>query len=452
MTGQSNPTGPATRSRRAVLTGLGLASGAWALGPNAPAQPTPCPVPLPPKGVHSATAFGAVGDGKTDDTAAIQKALNAAGLTGGVVTLPAGNYFVRGHLIVHANVTIEGVFRSPPARSQGFGSTILAVGGKGNANGEPLFFLKPNAAIKGLTVFYPEQDAKNPAEYPWCVRGQGDNVAVLDVLLVNPWNAVDFGTHACGRHFISGLHGQPLHTGLFVDQCLDCGRLENVHFWPFWTTEPLAVTREKGTAFRFARTDWQMVTNVFCLGYRTGFHFTAVRHDAGNAMVTNSGSDLCDVGVRVEYSQVHAGLLFTNCQINAGVLIENGSLGPVKFSNCGLFGTGTPDSPHLADAGAKATHVLNRGQGRATFVGCHFYHPEAPFVPKGYTDAGHPVVYSDGNGLTITGCDMTGFDRNHVRLGPKSKSTIVTSSRFLGGLKLEKTGKGIVVAENNIGE
>jgi hypothetical protein len=38
-------------------------------------------------------------------------------------------------------------------------------------------------------------------------------------------------------------------------------------------------------------------------------------------------------------------------------------------------------------------------------------------VPKGAVDAGHPVVYSDGNGLTITGCDMTGFTRNHVRLG-----------------------------------
>jgi hypothetical protein len=163
--------------------------------------------------------------------------------------------------------------------------------------------------------------------------------------------------------------------------------------------------------------------------------------DAGNAMIVNSGADLCDVAVRVEYSQVHAGLLFTNCQINAGVLIERESLGPVKFSNCGLFGTGTSDHPNLAVADAKATHVLNRGQGRATFIGCHFYFPEGPFVPEGAVDAGHPVVHSDGNGLTITGCDMTGFNRNHVRLGTKSKSTIVTSSRFLGGLKLETSGQ-----------
>ena len=447
----SSPAPPGT-NRRSMLAGFGLASGAWLLGADAQAQPTATSTPLLPNGVHSAASFGAVGDGKTDDTASIQKALNAAGLTGGVVLLPTGNFLVKGNLVVHANVTLEGVFRAPTARSQGYGATILATGGKGNANGEPLFFLKANAAIKGLTVFYPEQDAKKPVAYPWCIRGQGDNVAVIDVLMVNPWNAVDFGTHPCGRHLISGLHGQPLHTGIFVDQCLDCGRIENVHFWPFWTNEPLVATRKTGTAFRFARTDWQMLTNIFCLGYQTGFHFTAVRHDAGNAMIVNSGADLCDVAVRVEYSQVHAGLLFTNCQINAGVLIEKGSLGPVKFSNCGLFGTGTSDHPYLADADAKATHVLNRGQGRATFIGCHFYSPEGPFVPKDAVDAGHPVVYSDGNGLTITGCDMTGFNRNHVRLNTKSRSTIVTSSRFLGGLKLENTGKGKVVAGDNIDE
>jgi len=39
-------------------------------------------------------AFGAKADGKTDDTAAIRKALDAAGKLGGVVRLPAGEYTV----------------------------------------------------------------------------------------------------------------------------------------------------------------------------------------------------------------------------------------------------------------------------------------------------------------------------------------------------------------------
>jgi len=61
----------------------------------------------------------------------------------------------------------------------------------------------------------------------------------------------------------------------------------------------------EAVAFRFARTDWEMPSGCFCLGYKIGFHFIAVRHDAGNPLVVNSGPDICAVGVQVDYSQVH---------------------------------------------------------------------------------------------------------------------------------------------------
>ena len=60
--------------------------------------------------------FGARGNGKTDDTAAIQKALDAAGRQmGNVVLLPTGDYLIKGALNVPANVTLHGIFRAPVA-------------------------------------------------------------------------------------------------------------------------------------------------------------------------------------------------------------------------------------------------------------------------------------------------------------------------------------------------
>src|SRR2546428_667268 len=61
---------------------------------------------------------GAVGDGKTDDTAAFQKALDVAGQAGGgTVHAPRGSYLFAGHLNVPAGVTLEGVWNSVPAHT-----------------------------------------------------------------------------------------------------------------------------------------------------------------------------------------------------------------------------------------------------------------------------------------------------------------------------------------------
>ena len=52
--------------------------------------------------------YGAVGDGVTDDTSAIQKAFHAAGATGGLVYIPEGTCMVSGLTIPANNITIEG--------------------------------------------------------------------------------------------------------------------------------------------------------------------------------------------------------------------------------------------------------------------------------------------------------------------------------------------------------
>lgn len=52
--------------------------------------------------------FGAIGDGVTNDTLAIQRALNSVSGTGGKVFVPKGQYLVTGSLSMFSNVVLEG--------------------------------------------------------------------------------------------------------------------------------------------------------------------------------------------------------------------------------------------------------------------------------------------------------------------------------------------------------
>ncbi|MFC2088240.1 right-handed parallel beta-helix repeat-containing protein [Calditrichota bacterium] len=53
--------------------------------------------------------FGAAGNGKTDDTDAVQKAIKSAGKNGGIVFFPAGTYLIKSSLIPESNIILMGV-------------------------------------------------------------------------------------------------------------------------------------------------------------------------------------------------------------------------------------------------------------------------------------------------------------------------------------------------------
>jgi hypothetical protein len=58
--------------------------------------------------VANVRAFGAVGDGSTDDTAAIQDAIASLGTTGGTVYFPIGDYFITSALTISTAVELLG--------------------------------------------------------------------------------------------------------------------------------------------------------------------------------------------------------------------------------------------------------------------------------------------------------------------------------------------------------
>lgn len=106
MTAPDTPDRP---SRRTVMTALGL-TGLLAGAHATAAQPAQA-APRDRRRVHSVTAYGAVGDGVTDDTAAFQAAHDALPADGGRIFVPqsvAGGYRVKGVSITKAGVVVQG--------------------------------------------------------------------------------------------------------------------------------------------------------------------------------------------------------------------------------------------------------------------------------------------------------------------------------------------------------
>jgi hypothetical protein len=287
--------------------------------------------------------YGAQGDKTADDTKAFQNALNDAGENGDVVFVPPGTYRIEGTLAVPGNVTLEGVWKAPPFTDRlqhkpaDQGSVLLAYASQDDLNGPPFINLSASGAgLKGLTIFYPEQGrlrirsgfAKKIFQYPPTILGGNsnlvsDNLSVQDVMLVNPYSAIDFATYVCGRHFIRGVYGQPLRVGIQIDHCLDIGRIQDIHFWPFWDDTAFAksFTASEGVALVLRRSDWQIVHNFFGLAYHSGILFGGEIQTPGgqegegcNGQFSNINLDGADVGLDI-YTTSGAGIHFSNLNI-----------------------------------------------------------------------------------------------------------------------------------------
>jgi hypothetical protein len=204
---------------------------------------------------------------------------------------------------------------------------------------------------------------------------------------------------------------------LFIDQCYDVGRVEDVHFWPFWggwNEELYGFVREQGIAFVIGRTDWEYLFNCFCIGYRVGFQFVKTKSGSPNAVLTQCGSDVGPTAVRVESCQNHAGLSFVNGQFMAGIEIAPSNDGPVKFTACGFWNIPTTD-----------THARLEGTGHTTFNSCHF-------VGWARQNREAPAIHALRGGVTVTACDF--MDRGKVQAVLESgvEAAIVFGNRFRG--------------------
>lgn len=401
-------------------------------------------VPIPDQ--YSVRDFGATGDGTNDDTAAFQKALDTARQAGGgVVYAPRGNYFFAGHLNVPAAVTLKGVWESVPShvglRNRGAakptddGTTFLVTENEGKEDGVPFITLNDNSTLKGVVLYYPKQDTDaEPKAYPWAIAMRGKNPAVLAVELLNPYNGIDAAHNE--RHLIRDVSGQPLRRGVYVDDIYDIGRIENVHFNPWWSMKPVLFKwqQEHGEAFIFGRSDWQYVFNTFCFGYQIGYHFIKTKAGVCNGNFLGIGADDCYTAINVEASAPF-GLLISNGEFVSfhgpdPTMVDVGTnhTGTVRFANCAFWGP--------CNQIAKIA-----GRGTVGFSDC-------AFVQWDSKKEGRHAIEAVSGTVLVRGCEFR-EDKSQIQLGEGVRRAVISDNVVNGKLRLTNNSKHAVTINGN---
>ncbi len=192
----------------------------------------PVPLARPKSSALVLASECGVSPSAADNTRALQTALDKAGKLGGTVYLAAGRYKIAGSLVVPGGVEFRGSF-DVPHHTQSAGSVLLATGGRGQEQGTALIRLKPGSGVRGLTVWYPEQNIAEPVPYPWTVQSLGPNCWATDVTIGNGWQGFDFYTHPSTGHRIRYPGGGLFRRGVFVSKS-DRGVVEDVQFNPHY--------------------------------------------------------------------------------------------------------------------------------------------------------------------------------------------------------------------------
>ncbi len=398
--------------------------------------------------VYNVRDFGAKGDGKTDDTAAFQRALDEAGKAGGgVVYAPRGLYLFKGHLVVPNGVTLKGVWESVPAhngiRDAGLpkpsddGTTFLVTEGAGSEEGAPFITLNTNSTLKGVVIYYPDQKTDDvPTPYPWAIAMRGKNPAVLDVELLNPYNGIDATQNE--RHLIRNVHGQPLRRGVLVDQIYDIGRIENVHFNPWFSMKPKLFEwqMQNGEAFIFGRSDWQYVLNTFCYGYKIGYRFIQTKAGVCNGNFLGIGADDCLVAVQVDQT-APMGVLITNGEFVSFrgsdptmVRVAPSHSGTVRFVNCAYWGPN------------KQIAVIE-GTGTVGFSDC-------TFMQWDKDREGRSAIQARGGTVLVRGCEFRD-NRPQVEIGEGVRRAVITDNVMTGEVRITNRSTGAVQISGNVG-
>ncbi len=383
--------------------------------------------------------FGAVGDGSTDDTAAIQAAIDYATANNISKVLMQGKFSLGSQVVIKAGVSLDGGGYKRGPRYWGGGlftgwkyesqATVVYVNfGSGTGSStdytKSAFVMQDGTEITGLAFNYPSQSmtVSTPVEYGPAIAidlkaGSSttdqatEDCKISDINLGNCYVGID-ARRDHSQITIQNINGYPLKYGIRIGSSVDNDTITHVHFARLNvlrgnlppTLGMIQYVNNNAIGLDVGRSSWGVFENIFCFGYKrvVNAYYQDANPSLGmnkeggmeSARLINIGGDSCERTIHIENIDQDGNVV--TGETHWGIIIENMFSTPVSES---------ATSQNLTDPMAFYWKTDNPTGGNRWFKldGLHMWNGEGQ------------VMYVEGaRGASITSSKLYSYNSDEV--------------------------------------
>ncbi len=276
---------------------------------------------------------GAVGDGKSDDTVAFERALDQGREQKRPVYVPRGQYLITRTLRLRDQLLTGGVAGGWPADSIPMATLLI-----GHVTG-PGVAMEDFASLHGVALLYPGGIEFPEAGGPPAVSLEGQGPTISGVRIQYPYDGIITapGAHPGRARLADIFIVSPRHDGVYLTKSYDVSQLRNIEVW-------CNVGMSSGAGFRFGRNDDCQCSDLFAFQCGTAYLFETDEAEGGGVFygsLTDCSSDACSRGWVVGGDH-RINLANSNLVDHHDSLVVDGERASVRMTGCLVQSNGAP--------------------------------------------------------------------------------------------------------------